>query len=260
MTPYYEAEGIVIFCCDNREALPALAAGSVDLVFTSPPYNIGLSPGGCGSGFYPRSRGGRDFSKWAGFSGYDGYSDAMPQAEYEAWQRDVLRWCWTALSERGAIFYNHKPRIVFKQAWLPLVLNPDLPLRQIIYWDGDRGFGLGDGHFCPAVEWIMLFAREGFRLKDRRASALTDMWRIPSDKGTDHPAAFPVALPGRAIAAAAGVALVLDPHMGTGSTLLAAKSAGVRAIGIESSEAYCEIAARRLSQGVLFGAAQEAAD
>lgn len=256
MTPYYSESGITIYHGDNREILPTLAGSGVDLVFTSPPYNVGLSPGGNGGGFYTPSRGGRSASKWANFNGYGVHNDAMPQPEYEAWQRDVLRWCWESLSDRGAIFYNHKPRIVFKQAWLPIALNPDLPLRQIIMWDGDRGFGLGDGHFVPAVEWILLFTKPAFRLVDRRASALTDLWSIPSEKdGRGHPAPFPVALPARAIAAAADVSMVLDPHSRIDSTLIAAKSAGCRAVGIELEEQYCEIAATRLSQGVLFGEA-----
>jgi DNA modification methylase len=77
------------------------------------------------------------------------------------------------------------------------------------------------------------------------------VWRFNIDAGSLHPAPFPVRLPAKAIETVAPHT-VLDPFAGSGTTLVAAKQAGVMAIGIEKSEQYCEIAARRLAQGSLF--------
>jgi site-specific DNA-methyltransferase (adenine-specific) len=66
-----------------------------------------------------------------------------------------------------------------------------------------------------------------------------------------HPTQKPVSLIEKIIAANRGE-VVLDPYMGSGTTLVAARNCGRKAIGIEMEEEYCEIAANRLSQGVLF--------
>lgn len=82
-----------------------------------------------------------------------------------------------------------------------------------------------------------------------------DVWPTPIARVDGHPAPFDKSIPGRCIEAT-GATTVLDPFAGSGTTLVAAKEAGVSAIGVELEERYCEIAARRLSQGVLdFGAA-----
>lgn len=83
---------------------------------------------------------------------------------------------------------------------------------------------------------------------------------LQTEEFCGHPAQFPIALPAWFISAATGPGgSVLDPFMGSGTTLRAAKDLGRKAIGIEINEAYCEIAAKRLSQGALnFNPTQEA--
>ena len=250
--PYYQDELVTLYCGDCLAVLPEL--GRFDLIFTSPPYNLGTTTGG-GFGHYTddagmRQRGGG--GKWTGgalANGYDGHDDAMPQPEYETWQRQALAEMWGHLEDAGAIFYVHKPRPQ-RELWLPLACNPGLPLRQVVIWDRGSGVNFAPTHFVPNCEWVLIFARPSWRLKSRGASGVGDVWRVPPERDNAHPAPFPVELPARAIEAA-GPAYVLDPFAGSGTTLVAAKRAGVRAVGIEKSERYCQLAVPRLAQGVL---------
>ncbi len=260
MTPYYQEGGITIYHGDCREVLPSLPPA--DLIFTSPPYNLGVSTeGGFPTGHYDpnapfgKKRGG--MGKWAKAAdpdglarGYGTHRDAMPWAEYEEWQRDVLRMCWSGLSDTGAIFYNHKPRSQACEVWLPLALNPGLPLRQIITWARAGGINFAPTHYVPMYEWIMVFAKPAFRLREKAASGAGDLWYVPQESGTEHPAPFPIGLPLRALETTP-VGLTVDPFSGSGTTLRAAKDLNRQAIGIDIEERYCEIAANRLRQGVL---------
>jgi site-specific DNA-methyltransferase (adenine-specific) len=234
MTPYYDEDGITFYHGDCREVLPGLA--DVDLVFTSPPYNLGDMSGG--------------LANLSG--GYRTYQDQRP--DYDEWQRETLTACWGALSDNGAIFYNHKPIVRDGIASLPTRLNPGLPLRQIIIWYREMGVNWSPTHFLPVHEWVMILAKPAWRLSDKSASHASDVWRIRPDMGdNEHPAPFPLKLPLTAIHATTA-RTVLDPFMGSGTTLRAAKDLGRSAIGIELDERYCEIAALRLAQGVLdFG-------
>jgi len=85
----------------------------------------------------------------------------------------------------------------------------------------------------------------------RKQSSVWEINTYPS--GTDHPATFPIELPKECILTSTKAGeTVLDPFMGSGTTLRAAKDLGRRAIGIEIEERYCEIAAKRMAQGVLL--------
>lgn len=243
MKPYYEKDNISIYQGDCLEVLPQLS--KVDLIFTSPPYNLGTTTGG---GFPARHGPNSKSAKWSGgllSFGYEGHNDRMSFADYEEWQKSFLKIAWESLTENGAIYYNHKPRVLAGELWLPLRLNPGLPLRQIVIWARAGGINFSPSFYCPTHEWILIFAKPGFRLRDKGASGAGDVWRIPQARGNDHPAPFPVELPKNAIETLAP-RIVCDPFCGSGSTLVAAKSLNRAAIGIELSEKYCEMAARRL--------------
>jgi site-specific DNA-methyltransferase (adenine-specific) len=247
VSPYYEAGGVTLYLGDCDAVLPLLPA-TFDLVFTSPPYNLGTSAGG-GFAKNERSKAG----KWSGgllAHGYDQDDDALPHVEYVAQQRRRLALCWDRLTDDGAIFFNHKPRVQ-NGVWLsPLELNPGLPVRQVVIWSRAGGINMAPTHYCPTHEWIVILAKPAWRLKSKGASGVGDVWYCPQEPRTPHPAPFPLRLPATAIETT-GARRVLDPHAGWGTTLLAAKLAGAQAVGIEKSERYCEMAARRLDQGVL---------
>jgi adenine-specific DNA-methyltransferase len=98
--------------------------------------------------------------------------------------------------------------------------------------------------------------RRPFFLRD--GMQWSDVWEFKPEAGferSEHPCQKPLAMMQHIVAVSSRPnALVLDPFMGSGTTLVAAKLEGRRAIGIEIEERYCEIAAKRLAQGVLnFG-------
>lgn len=230
MKPYYSDDAVTIYHAKCEDILPTLS--DVGMVLTSPPYNLGQTQG----------------TEWKALGGgYGVHDDAMPHAEYVAWQQVVLRMCWESLAADGAIYYQHKPIARGNHLRLPLELNPDLPLRQIITWDRGSGFCRNPTHYVPRFEWIMLMAKRAFRITTRDVD---DLWRIPPESGSDHPAPFPLALATRSIRTTTAD-LVVDPFMGSGTTIRAAKDLGRKAIGIEVEERFCEIAAKRCAQEVL---------
>jgi len=227
---------------DCLEQMRDLPNGSVDLVFTSPPYNLGVSTG---AGMHHVS----SRSRWANAQlaqGYAEHHDAMPYAEYEAWQHQVLLECWRLLSDEGAIFYNHKPRVQDNLLWLPLALNPGLPIRQIIIWARNGGFNFSPTFYLPTHEWIIIFAKPQFKLRNRAASGVKDVWHVNTDYNP-HPAPFPVELPSRAIETTTA-RTILDPFMGSGSTGVAAMRHQRNFIGIEISPPYFAMAQQRIKE------------
>lgn len=252
---YYEDELVTLYCADNAMILPTLS--DIGLVITSPPYNLSMGLDGVPvEAMHDRrsqSRSGNAANRLT--NGYVEHEDAMSWADYTEWQHTVLNQCWDALRDDGAIFYNHKPRSQAGRYQMPFVFVPyGLTLRQVIIWNRvEKGQAYTENAYVPACEWLLLLAKSQFRLKSRSHSAASDVWDVhPERDGRGHPCPFPIGIPARAIDTTIINGPVLDPFAGIGTTLRAAKDAGVPSIGIEKSERYCEIAARRLAQEVLI--------
>lgn len=228
-----------LHCGDCLEVMKNMPSRSVDIVFTSPPYNMGRLNGRKGvnnSGMFKGNK-----LK----NGYASYGDDLEYDEYCRWQKAVLLECWRLLTDTGAIFYNHKPRVQLGLLQTPFNLNPGLPLRQIIIWDRKGGFNLTPAFFANQHEWLMVYAKPEFRLRDRSVSAIGDVWTFPPERYNPHPAPFPVDLPLQALRAVNGD-VVLDCFAGSGTTGVACLAAGKKFLGIEKDKGYCEMAKRRL--------------
>src|SRR3990167_7719292 len=229
--PYYEHDGIQIFHGDCRVIAPLVRA---DVVVTSPPYNVGLK--------------------------YLGYDDQMPQELFERFNQEWLEAVTQSLNPSARVYIVLSDKMVF---WMkPLVERTGLTFVQLMAWCKPNlagGASISLDWNCLA-EWILLF-RYGTRTPMMSGEGTTHNWFvIPSpqrnwngDDSKQHVAQFPLKLPRRILARTPGE-IVLDPFMGSGSTLRAAKDLRRKAIGIEIEEKYCEIAAKRLEQEVFdFG-------
>lgn len=225
---------------DAVSIMKGIPSGLVDLVVTSPPYNLRNSTGnGMKDG-----RGG----KWANaalIDGYDTTRDQMPYDEYIKWQRTCLSAMMDLLPAHGAIFYNHKWRVQKGLLQDRHEIVDGFPVRQIIIWQRNGGINFNPGYFLPTFEVIYLICKPKFRLADK-ANAVGDVWKISQEMNNPHPAPYPVELAKRCIAST-NASVILDPFFGSGTTGVAAKVCGRNYIGIDISEKYCELARQRIS-------------
>lgn len=252
MKPYFEQDGITIYHGDCREILPTI--GRVDCTVTSPPYNqLGDMPE-TPTGMWAQTNGGSGFPRiWRSA----GYSDSMDEYEYQEWQRETFSAIAWLTNPTGSLFYNHQVRWRDGKCLHPLnwFYPTDWHLRQEIIWDRGGGMMMNARMFVRYDERILWFVR-GDRWKwNQESVGHGTIWRIAREQqqqGKEHPVAYPIEIPKRCIAAATDPGdVVLDPFMGSGTTLRAAKDLGRKAIGIELEEKWCEVAAKRMSQSVL---------
>lgn len=255
-----------IIISDALMFLQALPTGSVPLFLFSPPYNLGTTTGGgfpaARTGHYADDapmykRGGQGKlapkGSWldgrpAIADGYGDFDDAMPHAEYVEWQHAILTECWRCLPADGAIYYNHKPRVLNGLLVEPRDYVPrELPIRQRIIWARAGGINFSPSFYLPTYEEILIICRPDFRLKSKGASGAGDVWSIPQEASTWHPAPFPLKL-AEMVLETTMPALVCDPFAGSGTTGRAAKRIGIDFIGCDRNPAYVERANQEIAK------------
>jgi DNA modification methylase len=224
MKPYYSEDGITIYHGDCREVLPHVGGG-IDLLCTDPPYGLGAARQNFGGNGVRRHLTGLVAGK------------AVPKRNYGdlAWDDTPA----DATSLGHAISLAHW-QIIFGGNYF------DLPkARCWLIWDKLRGET--DYADCE-MAWTNL--DKAIRIIRWRWNGFLTEDANPRDERV-HPTQKPIAVMHWAIRQAPETcSMILDPWMGSGSTLFAAKLLGRRAIGIEIEEKYCEIAAKRLAQKV----------
>jgi site-specific DNA-methyltransferase (adenine-specific) len=227
MKPYYEdtKAGIVIYHGDCREVLPELP--SVDLVLTDPPYVFGIAS-----------------TADEGKAG--GWGDLMNSAQFYAVILREFKRLLSGKSGAAWVFNSWRSFPVLARA----AYEAQWGIESLMVWDkcwigpgGTRGLR-------PSYEVIALFATQGFAIGNRGIPDIARFPWDPSKRHWEHSAEKPSKLCEFLITESGGET-ILDPFMGSGTTLRAAKDLGRKAIGIEIEERYCEIAAKRLSQEVL---------
>jgi len=227
--PYYDRDGITIHHADSLEVMPTLRAQSVDLVVTDPPYVIGAVSTGV----------------MASKSG--GWADMMNSAR---WFRDWYLMSKRLLKPTGAMwtFCNWRSLPVVMRA----ASDADWPVTSLLVWDKEWIGPGGTVGLRPSHEFVALLAMPEFQIPDRGTPDIRRQ-KWASFKPSGHPAEKPTALMSWLIRTS-GLqpgALVLDPFLGSGTTLRAALDSGCRGIGIEGETRWCDVAVGRLAQNTL---------
>lgn len=218
-TPYYDQDGITIYNADCRQVLPFL--GRFDLLLTDPPYGIDE-----GNKVVKRATDGAQRPGGAPrfFEPSDWDKQTTPQWVIQsAQQKTASQILW------GGNYYG----LPASSCWL--------------VWDKDNG--TTDFADCELAWSNMKTAVRKFKW---RWNGMLQEHAGDKKEHRVHPTQKPLALMRWCLSLVPDAETILDPFMGSGTTLVAAKLEGRKAVGIEINEKYCESAVKRLAQKVLF--------
>ncbi|ODA28086.1 DNA-methyltransferase [Planctopirus hydrillae] len=240
MSPFFQSGAVTLYHGDLFEVLPTLGGLAVDTLLTDPPYCSGAAGGGAKCD--PRLKYCQNGHN-CGRVSFDG--DNKDSISYGWWSMLWLKLCRKSLREASyaMVFTDWRQ--------LPTITNAmqgaDFIHRGTMAWDkGLASRAPHKGyirHQCEFIPWGTL----------GKCANRTDAGPFPGclrhqvrQDDKHHMTGKPTALLLELVQICPTGGMVLDPFAGSGTTLVAAQTSGRRAIGIELSEAYCEIAAKRL--------------
>ena len=217
-------------CIEHMKEMPD---ESIDLVFTSPPYNLGNS-------------------HHTGNKRHRAYNDDMPEVKYQSWQIEVLNECHRILKQGGSVWYNHKNRIkkgcqITPYEWL---LKTDFIVKQEIVWV-TRSQNFDKIRLYPWTERLYWLTKSP-DIKMQNVLNHHDVfdyteWK-PVGTKESHTRAYPEKMVSDVLSCFPHAKTILDPFAGSGTTLVAAEKEGRDSIGIELSEDYCKLIKERMSE------------
>jgi len=234
---------------DCLELMKKIPDNSIDLVITSPPYNMRTR---IRNGKYTEREKSEHFSKK-----YAHFHDALPIDEYYDFHKQVIQEC---LRVGKMLFWNIQIVTGSKEAIFRLMGFFSKNIKDVVIWDKGHGQpSMHDSVLNRATELIIIFEKDqtagrAFKESYFKRGTLSDIWRIKRPKSIKgHGACYPVELIKIIIEGWSKERdLILDPFIGSGTTAVVCKQTNRRFIGIELIEDYCKMAENRLSQNILF--------
>ena len=222
---------------DCIETMKRMPNESVNLIITSPPYNLGNAKKGS---FY----GGKSKGDKIEYLNHD---DNMDKNDYISWQHKLFNEWMRIIKNDGAIFYNHKPRILDGVFDDRKNLVP-FPIRQEIIWCRGGMVNFSGSFFANNTERIFIICKDKWH-PNKEFLGLGEVWNVSPEINTVHPAPFPLELAEKVVKSSSNEGdVVLDPMCGSGTTCVASKKFNRHYIGIDNCSDYVDMANDRLNK------------